>query len=71
MNVEISVDLQWPSYEEDIEQAIKEEVISQVKVETRRQSKLIREAVAKKLMKNQEKIVNSIIENMNLVSVNR
>jgi D-ribose pyranose/furanose isomerase RbsD len=59
MKLDLSIDLGWPSYEDDIAQAVRDEVIAQVRLEVRKHSKQLRAEVEKQLTKDVKAVVDS------------
>lgn len=61
----IKIDLDFPTYEEDIARAIRDEILIQVKEEIRKQSKPLRKAIAEKMIADQEQLIKLAIKNIN------
>ncbi len=60
----VTVSLDWPTYEEDISSAIRDEVLNEVRKEVRKQSAALRDEVAKALKGRQEELVKKAISAM-------
>ena len=65
MNFNITIDLDWPSYEDDINNAIKETVLDEVRKEVKVQGKkVIQEQVSKLMMKRQKELVEKMTQSV-------
>jgi hypothetical protein len=52
MEIKINVRLDWPTYEEDINLAVKETILDEVRKETRKSAIELRGALAKSIRQN-------------------
>lgn len=57
MKLDISLDLEWPSYEDDISACIKQAILDEMSKEARKQAKGLRVKVAAELKKNEKALV--------------
>ena len=63
MELEFKINLDdLTPYEESIAAAIKDELIAQVRAEVRKQSKELREKLAKKIKDNQEQLIENALK---------
>jgi hypothetical protein len=61
MDLNINVTLDWPSYEDDVNQAVRETILEEVRKEVRKQAGALRLEVAKQLEKKQKETVAKAI----------
>jgi len=60
--INITVDLDFHGYDEDIQTAIREEILSQVKAETRKQCRGIRDGVAAVLIEERAQLIKQAVD---------
>ena len=62
METQINIKLEWPSFRDDVSDAISDEILSAVRVEARKHSKAIREAVAKALDSRKKDLIAKAVD---------
>ena len=62
MNINIQVNLDWPSYEDDINEVIKQTILEDVRKEVKKQTEHLRAAIAKQLLSKQKELIDRAIK---------
>ena len=62
MDININLKFDWPSYEDDINEVIKQTVLDEIRKEVKKQSEHLGGAVARQLLSKQKELIDRAIK---------